>query len=146
LDRAEPSVSSDSQIFNAELKQDKFSEDGYNEPTIFEEKFNPDPSMHGYNFPKAEAKKLVHPPISKTFKKSKRAIEEAEPRLNFDDGKVDFEFPPLNLLATPVAIKRTYLSDESLEENARLLEAVLDDYGIKGEIVSVRPGPVVTDV
>jgi S-DNA-T family DNA segregation ATPase FtsK/SpoIIIE len=144
LDRAEPLVSSDSQIFNAELKQDKFSEDGYNEPTIFEEKFNPDPSMHGYNFPKAEAKKLVHPPISKTFKKSKRAIEEAEPRLNFDDGKVDFEFPPLNLLATPVAIKRTYLSDESLEENARLLEAVLDDYGIKGEIVSVRPGPVVT--
>ena len=144
LDRAEPSVSSDSQIFNAELKQDKFSEDGYNEPTIFEEKFNPDPSIHGYNFPKAEAKKLVHPPISKTFKKSKRAIEEAEPRLNFDDGKVDFEFPPLNLLATPVAIKRTYLSDESLEENARLLEAVLDDYGIKGEIVSVRPGPVVT--
>ena len=144
LDRAEPSVSSDSQIFNAELKQDKFSEDGYNEPTIFEEKFNPDPLMHGYNFPKAEAKKLVHPPISKTFKKSKRAIEEAEPRLNFDDGKVDFEFPPLNLLATPVAIKRTYLSDESLEENARLLEAVLDDYGIKGEIVSVRPGPVVT--
>ena len=144
LDCAEPSVSSDSQIFNAELKQDKFSEDGYNEPTIFEEKFNPDPSMHGYNLPKAEAKKLVHPPISKTFKKSKRAIEEAEPRLNFDDGKVDFEFPPLNLLATPVAIKRTYLSDESLEENARLLEAVLDDYGIKGEIVSVRPGPVVT--
>lgn len=144
LDRAKPSVSCDSQIFNAELKQDKFSEDGYDEPTIFEEKFNPNPSMHGYNFPKAETKKLVHPPISKTFKKSKRAIEEAEPRLNFDDGKVDFEFPPLNLLATPVAIKRTYLSDESLEENARLLEAVLDDYGIKGEIVSVRPGPVVT--
>lgn len=144
LDRAEPSVSNDSQIFHAGLEEDKFSEDGYDEPTIFEEKLNPNPSMHGYNFSKAEAKKLVHPPISKTFKKSKRAIEEAEPRLNFDDGKVDFEFPPLDLLATPVAIKRTYLSDESLEENARLLEAVLDDYGIKGEIVSVRPGPVVT--
>ena len=144
MDRAEPSVSSNSQNFHAELGQDKFSEDGYDEPTVFEDKFNPDPSMHGYNLPKVEAKKLVHAPISKTFKKSKRAIEEAEPRLNFDDGKVDFEFPPLNLLATPVAIKRTYLSDESLEENARLLEAVLDDYGIKGEIVSVRPGPVVT--
>ena len=144
MDRAEPSVSSNSQIFHAEFGQDKFSEDGYDEPTVFEGKFNPDPSMHGYNLPKVEAKKLVHSPISKTFKKSKRAIEEAEPRLNFDNGKVDFEFPPLNLLATPVAIKRTYLSDESLEENARLLEAVLDDYGIKGEIVSVRPGPVVT--
>ena len=144
MDRAEPSVSSNSQNFHPELEQDKFSEDGYDELTVFEDKFNPDPSMHGYNLPKVEAKKLVHGPISKTFKKSKRAIEEAEPRLNFDNGKVDFEFPPLNLLATPVAIKRTYLSDESLEENARLLEAVLDDYGIKGEIVSVRPGPVVT--
>ena len=144
LNSAEPSLSSDSQSFHAELEPDEFSEDGYEEPTVFNEKFNAEPSMHGYNLPKAETKKLVHPPISKTFKKSKRALEEAEPRLNFDDGKVDFEFPPLNLLATPVAIKRTYLSDESLEENARLLEAVLDDYGIKGEIVSVRPGPVVT--
>ena len=144
LNSAEPSLSSDSQSFHAELEPDEFSEDGYEEPTVFNEKFNAAPSMHGYNLPKAETKKLVHPPISITFKKSKRALEEAEPRLNFDDGKVDFEFPPLNLLATPVAIKRTYLSDESLEENARLLEAVLDDYGIKGEIVSVRPGPVVT--
>ena len=144
LNSAEPSLSSDSQSFHAELEPDEFSEDGYEEPTVFNEKFNVEPSMYGYNLPKAETKKLVHPPISKTFKKSKRALEEAEPRLNFDDGKVDFEFPPLNLLATPVAIKRTYLSDESLEENARLLEAVLDDYGIKGEIVSVRPGPVVT--
>ena len=100
--------------------------------------------MDSLNLPKLETKKLVHAPISKTFKRSKRAIEEAEPRLNFDDGKVEFELPPLNLLATPVEIKRTYLSDEALEENARLLEAVLDDYGIKGEIVSVRPGPVVT--
>ena len=144
LNSAEPSLSSDSQSFHPELEPDEFSDDGYEEPTVFNEKFNAEPSMHGYNLPKAETKKLVHPPISKTFKKSKRALEEAEPRLNFDDGKVDFEFPPLNLLATPVAIKRTYLSDESLEENARLLEAVLDDYGIKGEIVSVRPGPVVT--
>ena len=144
LNSAEPSLSSDSQSFHAELEPDEFSEDGYEEPMVFNEKFNAESSMHGYNLPKAETKKLVHPPISKTFKKSKRALEEAEPRLNFDDGKVDFEFPPLNLLATPVAIKRTYLSDESLEENARLLEAVLDDYGIKGEIVSVRPGPVIT--
>jgi S-DNA-T family DNA segregation ATPase FtsK/SpoIIIE len=36
------------------------------------------------------------------------------------------------------------LSDEALEENARMLENVLDDYGVKGEIISVRPGPVVT--
>ena len=40
--------------------------------------------------------------------------------------------------------QRHHLSDEALEENARMLENVLDDYGVKGEIVSVRPGPVVT--
>ena len=32
----------------------------------------------------------------------------------------------------------------SLEENARMLEAVLTDFGVKGRIMAVRPGPVVT--
>src|SRR6202012_1912162 len=36
------------------------------------------------------------------------------------------------------------LTDEALEENARMLEAVLVDFGIKGRITAVRPGPVVT--
>jgi S-DNA-T family DNA segregation ATPase FtsK/SpoIIIE len=55
-----------------------------------------------------------------------------------------YELPPLSLLASPSTIKRQHLSDEALEDNARMLETVLDDYGVKGEIVSVRPGPVVT--
>jgi hypothetical protein len=36
------------------------------------------------------------------------------------------------------------LSPEALEQNARLLEGVLEDFGVKGEIIHVRPGPVVT--
>ncbi|MGA1275414.1 MAG: DNA translocase FtsK, partial [Gemmobacter sp.] len=44
----------------------------------------------------------------------------------------------------PKTIVRQTLSTEALEENARMLENVLDDYGVKGEITSVRPGPVVT--
>ena len=36
------------------------------------------------------------------------------------------------------------VSDEALEENARMLEAVLTDFGVKGRITAVRPGPVVT--
>ncbi len=47
-------------------------------------------------------------------------------------------------MTSPTTIQRHQLSDEALEENARMLESVLDDYGVKGEIVSVRPGPVVT--
>jgi len=143
-DRQEPPVSNYNPISRTEYQRERFNDDSFEDPLEFEQEVNPGYSTHEYKPPKLGSKKLVHAPISKTLKKSKRAIEEAEPRLNFDDGKVEFELPPLNLLATPVAIKRTYLSDEALEENARLLEAVLDDYGIKGEIVSVRPGPVVT--
>ncbi len=36
------------------------------------------------------------------------------------------------------------ISDEVLQENARELEGVLQDFGVKGEITNVRPGPVVT--
>ncbi len=55
-----------------------------------------------------------------------------------------YELPPLSLLSNPASIQRHTLSHEALEENARMLESVLDDYGVKGEITSVRPGPVVT--
>ena len=41
-------------------------------------------------------------------------------------------------------MQRNQVSTEALEENARMLESVLVDYGVRGEIVSVRPGPVVT--
>ncbi len=56
-----------------------------------------------------------------------------------------FQLPPLTLLSEPSRINRSAeLSEEVLEANARLLEGVLDDFGIRGEIINVRPGPVVT--
>ncbi|MEM8630707.1 MAG: DNA translocase FtsK, partial [Pseudomonadota bacterium] len=76
---------------------------------------------------------------------SRQAQAEAQPSLALeDDGGESYAYPPLSLLASPDSVERHVLSDEALEENARMLEAVLDDYGVKGEIVSVRPGPVVT--
>ena len=75
---------------------------------------------------------------------SRRAKSEAQPQLNFGDQAAEYEIPPLSLLSDPVAVERHHLSDEALEQNARMLESVLDDYGVKGDIVSVRPGPVVT--
>ena len=91
-----------------------------------------------------EARTIVHPPLKVSQAQSARAQQEAQPSLKFEDPKTDFELPPLGLLASPISVARHQLSDESLEENARLLESVLDDYGVKGDIVSVRPGPVVT--
>ncbi|MCK8484291.1 DNA translocase FtsK 4TM domain-containing protein [Aliiroseovarius sp. S2029] len=90
------------------------------------------------------AKKVVQHPVPKPTPPSTRAKAEAQPSLSFEDTHPGYELPPLNLLANPVTIERHHLSDEALEENARMLETVLDDYGVKGEIVSVRPGPVVT--
>ncbi len=75
---------------------------------------------------------------------SRQSLAETQPGLRFDDTAPAYELPPLGLLSSPVAIQRSQLSDEALEENARMLESVLDDYGVKGEIVAVRPGPVVT--
>ncbi|SDY16446.1 DNA translocase FtsK [Citreimonas salinaria] len=89
-------------------------------------------------------RKVVQQPARTPIQPSRRAQEEAQPSLQFDDGSTAFELPPLSLLMNPEKIERHILSDEALEENARMLETVLDDYGVKGEIVSVRPGPVVT--
>ncbi len=95
--------------------------------------------------PVAEPKKVVQHPPRRAPQPSSRALEEAQPALQFEEKpKVEYELPPLNLLTNPVNIQRHHLSDDALEENARMLENVLDDYGVKGEIVSVRPGPVVT--
>jgi S-DNA-T family DNA segregation ATPase FtsK/SpoIIIE len=57
----------------------------------------------------------------------------------------EFELPSLHFLAEPKNVVRdNSLSKEALEQNARLLEGVLEDFGVKGEIIHVRPGPVVT--
>ena len=56
-----------------------------------------------------------------------------------------FELPAIHMLAEPKNQgKDPSLSPESLEQNARLLEGVLEDFGVRGEIIHVRPGPVVT--
>ena len=57
----------------------------------------------------------------------------------------EFELPPLTLLAEPKRTKIAIdLSDDVLEQNARMLEGVLEDFGVRGQIINVKPGPVVT--
>ena len=94
--------------------------------------------------PMPEPKKVVQHAAVKPLQPSKQAKAEAQPKLQFEEKYADYEHPPLSLLTAPSVVERHHLPDEALEENARMLESVLDDYGVKGEIVSVRPGPVVT--
>lgn len=90
----------------------------------------------------AETPRVVVPP--KKPAPSRQAQSEAQPALRFDEAASNYEHPPLSLLAAPTTVERHQLSQEALMENARMLEAVLDDYGVKGQITEVRPGPVVT--
>ncbi|MFC2951203.1 DNA translocase FtsK [Marinicaulis aureus] len=76
-------------------------------------------------------------------KESKRERREAQPSLPVFSAD-DFELPPLNLLSKPNGARRAVVSDEALEQNARMLENVLADFGVRGEIINVHPGPVVT--
>ena len=52
--------------------------------------------------------------------------------------------PSLDLLADPPPHSQQKIDKLALERNARLLETVLDDFNVKGEITAVRTGPVVT--
>src|SRR5499426_2014036 len=55
-----------------------------------------------------------------------------------------YVLPALELLAAPKNSGRTVLSADALQTNATALEGVLGDFGVRGEIINARPGPVVT--
>jgi S-DNA-T family DNA segregation ATPase FtsK/SpoIIIE len=71
--------------------------------------------------------------------KKARAQPQAKPRRSGS-----FVLPPLTLLAQAKASDKATMSTEDIEENAESLESVLEDFGVKGEIINARPGPVVT--
>ena len=73
----------------------------------------------------------------------KRVEQERQPALDLEPGGQPL-LPSLELLAKPHAAKTEAIDEEALEKNARLLETVLDDFGVRGRIVQIRPGPVVT--
>jgi DNA segregation ATPase FtsK/SpoIIIE, S-DNA-T family len=59
-------------------------------------------------------------------------------------GAGGYVLPSLSLLSAPRASERLTLSNAEIEQNGRMLETVLQDFGVRGEIINARPGPVVT--
>jgi S-DNA-T family DNA segregation ATPase FtsK/SpoIIIE len=55
-----------------------------------------------------------------------------------------YEVPPLSLLSLPPEQGQVRINQDALAQNARMLESVLEDFGVNGKVVKVRPGPVVT--
>ena len=76
----------------------------------------------------------------KAEKKKKRVVRQAALKLD----PSEFELPDFDLLTDAPSAKNNNLNSKALEQNAKLLKKVLEDFGVKGEILKVRPGPVVT--
>ncbi len=91
---------------------------------------------------KPKAKKVAKEPAppKKPKTKPRRAKSGVQPDLPLDDG---FQLPPLDLLQEGEEGTEVE-SDDLLNETARRLETVLEDFGVKGEIKRFRQGPVVT--
>ena len=72
----------------------------------------------------------------------KREEDTRQGRLDLPDDS--FEIPPLRLLTPPPENRGPAVDGDSLKQNAKLLVSVLDDFGVNGQVTTVRPGPVVT--
>jgi S-DNA-T family DNA segregation ATPase FtsK/SpoIIIE len=102
------------------------------------------PQGNGRNGPQdaaGAAPSRVSMPVA-TPKPGKRIKREAQP--SFLDPQDDYQLPALQLLSEPTGSNLVNISAEALEQNAAMLESTLEDFGVRGEIINVRPGPVVT--
>ncbi|RTR22101.1 DNA translocase FtsK [Azospirillum griseum] len=62
-----------------------------------------------------------------------------------EDEEESYELPPLTLLqAPPPGVRGEQVDEAQLQRNARQLESVFSDFGVRGEVRKVHPGPVVT--
>ncbi|MGF1554414.1 MAG: DNA translocase FtsK 4TM domain-containing protein, partial [Paracoccaceae bacterium] len=94
--------------------------------------------------PAAEDGPVVKPRKPLTLGRGARSGGSAQPVLFAAADDAPYDAPPLDLLARSDGGAEPAESEAALAENARALETVLDDYGVRGEIAAVKPGPVVT--
>ena len=88
-------------------------------------------------------KRKIFAPIIKRSKKRKEIIEEKGSHLS--ENINGYTLPGLDLLnEVPTERKDNKISDKQISENKELLSTTLSDFGIKGRIISVNPGPFVT--
>ncbi|WGM41208.1 DNA translocase FtsK 4TM domain-containing protein [Caulobacter sp. NIBR1757] len=74
---------------------------------------------------------------------SSRETRERQPAFEFEEREDGFQLPELSMLAQPKPRANTF-DEAALRQNARLLESVLAEFGVRGQIDQIRPGPVVT--
>jgi DNA segregation ATPase FtsK/SpoIIIE, S-DNA-T family len=99
---------------------------------------------------KKEKKDYIPPPIVlkdeyKDEAAAKRPQKKpAGPPEQFKLPEVDgYKLPPLELLDPPDG-EQVKVDTETLQANSLILQKKLEDFGVEGEVVAVRPGPVIT--
>ncbi|MFC4351877.1 DNA translocase FtsK [Fodinicurvata halophila] len=105
------------------------------------EKAAAEPAKPAATAPEPSESDLIAPRAPRPAQ-GKKAQQDAQGSLALGPG--GYEAPPLSLLTEPKSNPEAQLNRDALEKNARLLEGVLQDFGVRGEIVKIRPGPVVT--
>jgi S-DNA-T family DNA segregation ATPase FtsK/SpoIIIE len=91
---------------------------------------------------KKRTKEAIVAPPPKKPAAGRLEDERRQKKLSLEPGA--YELPPVDVLQKPPRQATAVADETALAENARYLETVLDDFGVKGRIVKVRPGPVVT--
>ena len=89
--------------------------------------------------PKVEPK--LHPAVKPAKTKAKPAITKPVEKTSLHQ---QYQFPSIELLSRPKTKSGNDISQKDLDATARALEDVLQEFGVNGQIVAVRPGPVVT--
>ncbi len=97
--------------------------------------------------PAADRAETAAPPPPQIRSPAAPKPSEAARQQRLDLHDDPWRLPPLSLLADPSSARRGAVSrpsEEALAANARQLETVLEDYGVRGRIAAINPGPVVT--
>ncbi|HZW15060.1 MAG TPA: DNA translocase FtsK 4TM domain-containing protein, partial [Brevundimonas sp.] len=80
---------------------------------------------------------------AKAPKASRREIDDSQAAFDSARPSTGFDLPPLGMLTKPVK-RVASVDEEALKQNAKMLEGVLQEFGVRGAIDQIRPGPVVT--
>jgi len=84
----------------------------------------------------------VEPKVAAAKAPKPRKVDDRQVAFDFG-GEGGFDLPSLGILAKPQA-RAAAVDETALKQNAKMLEGVLQEFGVRGVIDQIRPGPVVT--
>ena len=93
--------------------------------------------------PRPSAARPVEPRVAAVKAPKVRKDDLDQQAFDFTRPEGDFDLPPLGILSKP-GQRTASVDEDSLKQNAKMLEGVLQEFGVRGVIDQIRPGPVVT--